>query len=809
MQLFKRKKMIDKFNSLILATFLSIGSAGYATVPDIRSCDVVWTTPSSNPAESMPFGGGDIGGNVWVENGDVFFYLQQSGCFSDNGEYLKLGRWRVSMTPNPLKGFKTFNQTLNLRDGYISFTIGNDSVNVHLNIWVDIPTRSVQLAIASDKNINLTVSYENWRTRTYVLENDNHGRFGAYALEYYPGELRKGLDNVSYTDEGIMFYHRNSPSALSPQLMISQQGLEEYKGFIVDKNSNLTFGGFISGKDFEPAPQGIGVFYDTPYEAWKLKSKRSSKSHQLTISTCRKQTATLAEWKTELTKSVKLSEKARGNHRKNIKWWNEFWNRSYILTDPYHKDKDVRAWQIGRNYQLMRYQLGCNYYGEYPSKFNGGNFTFDPITVEKKYKHDPDWRQWGGDVFTAQNQRLLYWPLLKTGDFEAMKSQFNLYEWGLNGAKAKVRKNFGHNGAMYCEYAHSSGLDIPSGWGWLNGNGRLRGIEIPFGDSRADATKGYNSIVEKGIMANPMISYHWESQVENAYMILEYNRYSGQSIDRYLPFIKNSLIFFDEHYRVRQAMRNGSELDSDGKIVFYPATSCESYRGARNPADLVSGISACLESLIGLKSDSISTNEREYFHQYLNRMPGLYFVPDSTGRTIVKPAESYKKYQNEECPQFYPLFPFNRYDIESPEIEFFRNTWERGNFIKDKIDSWHQDGIFYARMGITEKAYAYNKRKLADSPRRYPTFWGPGHDWTPDHNWGGSGMIGLQEMLLQTVDDKIYILPAWPKDRDVCFKLHAPHQTVVEVHYLGGEIIKLDVTPQSREKDIIVPSRYF
>ena len=29
-----------------------------------------WTTPSKNSSESMPCGGGDIGMNVWVENGD-------------------------------------------------------------------------------------------------------------------------------------------------------------------------------------------------------------------------------------------------------------------------------------------------------------------------------------------------------------------------------------------------------------------------------------------------------------------------------------------------------------------------------------------------------------------------------------------------------------------------------------------------------------------------------------------------------------------------------------------------------------------
>jgi hypothetical protein len=64
-------------------------------------------------------------------------------------------------------------------------------------------------------------------------------------------------------------------------------------------------------------------------------------------------------------------------------------------------------------------------------------------------------------------------------------------------------------------------------------------------------------------------------------------------------------------------------------------------------------------------------------------------------------------------------------------------------------------------------------------------------------------MIGVQEMLLQTNGDKIYLLPSWPKDVDVTFKLHAPHNTVVECVYQNGAIKKLSVTPKYRSKDII------
>ena len=117
---------------------------------------------------------------------------------------------------------------------------------------------------------------------------------------------------------------------------------------------------------------------------------------------------------------------------------------------------------------------------------------------------------------------------------------------------------------------------------------------------------------------------------------------------------------------------------------------------------------------------------------------------------------------------------------------------------------WKQDNIFAARLGLTEEAAELNLLKLKDSGRRFPAFWGPGFDWVPDHNWGGSGMIGLQEMLLQSHKEKIYLFPAWPKGWDVHFKLHAPQQTIVEAILKNGKIESLKVSPESRKKDVVI-----
>jgi hypothetical protein len=58
-------------------------------------------------------------------------------------------------------------------------------------------------------------------------------------------------------------------------------------------------------------------------------------------------------------------------------------------------------------------------------------------------------------------------------------------------------------------------------------------------------------------------------------------------------------------------------------------------------------------------------------------------------------------------------------------------------------------------------------------------------------------------MLMQCEGNEIRLLPCWPKEWNVSFKLHAPYNTTVEAVYKNGKYEKLIVTPEERMKDII------
>lgn len=63
-------------------------------------------------------------------------------------------------------------------------------------------------------------------------------------------------------------------------------------------------------------------------------------------------------------------------------------------------------------------------------------------------------------------------------------------------------------------------------------------------------------------------------------------------------------------------------------------------------------------------------------------------------------------------------------------------------------------------------------------------------------------------MLLQSYEERIYVLPAWPEEWDVDFCLNANYNTAVRLVYSGGQITTLEVESDDPDRvdDIIPPT---
>jgi len=723
----------------------------------------------------MPLGGGDIGMNVWVEKGDLYFYFSRSGTFDEHNTLLKFGRVKVTLTPNPFTDKEGFHQELVLKDGYV-FIAQN---NTKIKLWVDVFKPVIHLDLESTTPLKMTASYETWR---YINRPSKGKANNANSYKWAPqGEIITYKDSVSFENNGVKFYHRNRGQTVF-DVAVKQQKMESVKDQMMNPLANLTFGGFMQGNNMKSDGTYEGKYQNTDFKGYSLSSIKPSKKQQLQIHLFTNQSAEKSSWENGLKNQIsEYKINSKKSEKNTINWWNNFWDRSFIYIQKNNGTEKDSVYQTGKNYQLFRYMLGCNAYGKYPTKFNGGLFTVDPVFTNPDLNFTPDFRNWGGGTMTAQNQRLVYFPMVKSGDFDMMKSQLDYYVSLQKNAELRSQVYWKHGGAAFTEQLENFGLPNPAEYEWKR---------------PAD--------YDPGMEYNAWLEYEWDTVFEFCQMMLQQKEYAGEDIQKYNSFIISCLRFFDEHYQYLAKQRGRKALDGNGKLILFPGSGAETYKMANNSNSTIAALQVVTEKLLNLSLEKLSKEEVDYLKGFQTRISPLNFGIIENHKVLV-PAKSWERVNNSEVPQLYPVYPWGIYGVGKPDLETALNTWKYdADAIKFRSHiGWKQDNIFAARLGLTEEAAKYNVLKMSDSGRRFPAFWGPGFDWVPDHNWGGSGMIGVQEMLLQEANGKIYLFPAWPKNWNVHFKLHASQNTIMEVELQNGITKMIKVTPKEREKDII------
>lgn len=765
---------------------------------NIERYNIIWRSQSKNSSENMPCGGCDVGVAAWVEGGELLFYIDRSGSFDENNQMLKLGRVRVSCSPNPFAAPDCdFRQTLELEKGRIVVEGRAPGLPaVTYTLWCRSDAPAVHLEVESDTPVEVTAVYESWRFEDRSVPPDR--RMPLYSMQGYPGEVLTYADTVESGENGVFFFHQNRNGENCFEKVAELEGLGEHIWEMYNPQKDFIFGGVLRGEGFSPTGIEEGSYADVPFRGYGLRCQ-PARRHSLAVALHSGYYADAADYQADALAWGQEALATREQGQRNTEaYWSDFWNRSEISIYPGETRPEDTAWQAGRGYNLFRFLLGFNSRGDHPTKFNGGLLTTDPgWSVGEKYAaQTPDYRNWGGGSFTAQNQRLVYWPMLASGDWELMAPQFEFYRKALPNAEQRVKTYWGHEGAAFTEQMENFGLPVGCEWGWPNGNHMP---EVYTHRPAHDQTE----------ITGPWIRYLYAAQLEFCYMILQYGRFSGEDISAYKKLLHSCIVFFDRHYRMRHFMDTVRELDVDGKLVFYPSTALETYKDATNPADLIAALNAVLDEILE------QPGHRELFAEHLEEYRALReTIPPLTfreveGKRVISPAKSWSDIMNVELPQLYPVYPYGRFGLERPDLETAVNTYFAPAEAEGQRDyiSWHQDNIFAARLGLAEEAKRFTFAKLADGPRRFPAYWGPGHDWVPDHNWGGSGMIGLQEMLLQQVDDKLLLFPAWPRELPVRFKLYAVG-ALVEAEMRDGEVKLLRIEPPKREKDILYPGQY-
>lgn len=458
--------------------------------------------------------------------------------------------------------------------------------------------------------------------------------------------------------------------------------------------------------------------------------------------------------------------------------WQVTANGQRVLDVPATAARDDAA-LVSQMYALQRWITACAGRGRYPIKFNGSLFT----VPHAGGPGDADYRRWGPGYWW-QNTRLPYISACASGDTELMEPLFRLYVDDLLPVnRYRTQRYFGfEDAAYYIECLHFWGDVFNESYGWTPRTQRKDPLQ----------QGGWHK-------------WEWVAGPELVYMMLDAWEHTGDEAllrQRILPTARAVLRFFDHYYPTNAA----------GRLVMHPAQALETWWDCTNPMPEVAGLRAVTARLLALPAALAPSSDRAFWAAFLAKLPDLPTRETPSGRALA-PAERFAAKRNIENPELYGVFPFRLCSFNRTNatwgLHALQHRWDRGHA------GWRQDDIFMAYLGLTQEARKglVARARTHHAGSRFPAFWGPNYDWVPDQDHGGVLMKTYQAMLLQAepaagteLDGKIYLLPAWPADWDVSFKLHAPRQTVVQGEFRGGRVVALDVQPAARRNDVILPA---
>lgn len=456
--------------------------------------------------------------------------------------------------------------------------------------------------------------------------------------------------------------------------------------------------------------------------------------------------------------------------------------------------------RLSKMYAITRYTQAVQSRNTiWPIKFNGMAFV-----AAMGDAGQADTRDWGACNWW-QNTRLPYGSMLPAGDFDIFKviNDYKVNQEKLLGPR--TQKYWNHPGMWTTETSHLSGAYCPTDYGCSKRDGYPDWLE----------TSGYLHVDQGGDSGGP----------EYALMALDYLLWAEQDPSQpssdakdYLQVASQVAAYFQNHFQNRSA---------DGRVLVWPAQVLETWwcewdtdlqtfpDCCENDAPTVSGMQALFDKLVSLPPGLASDEQVANWTRFRDKlMPQL---PIDGG--VIAPAQviSTKK-RNSEGPELYAVHPHrvftkgravaSGFNISLGEATVANSAWaSRGN---SGGAGWAYGINAYALIGDSANAAKRVVGRANTAPAlgyRFDGFAPHFQDFEPSADHFANMNRALLEMLIQSGEDgfkdtTIVLLPSWPCDWDVNFKLWGPLRTTVEVEYKGGKLVSLDVQPKSRRDSV-------
>jgi hypothetical protein len=765
--------------------------------------NVIYKALGKSDRSSMPLGNGKVGISLWVEeDGDLQFYIGHTDAQSEVDRNLKLGKVILKLNHNPFIKGADFRQELVLREGCVNIYAGSNGNTVHVKVFVDALSDCIYVDINSSNPLNASAQLFCWRTA-------EKAPWKIPDLESVSGGfIKEAADKVYDKENGIVFYHKNGITCVKSTAMI--EAVSEYMDQLNDTLNNRTFGGFLTLEN--SIVQGNGV----------LISNGAKNHHLLKISIFCDQEADTTELIDRVTATHKHMPEVADAAKRTAQYWDKYFGQSYIFVGgdkeattvvPEEIRNICREYQdnlptpsnVTRSYILTKYMFACSGKGRIPIHFNGMIFNLMPglkrhlgfdgycetFTAQPEgqpgLEINPDEKGWEECINLWQNVRLPYAAMLERGEFESVKLLFDYYRsfWNINKVRAKVYYNAG--GQYNTEMTNSFGL-LP--------------VTI-YGTNRTGVPDGYAQNRWGGaIDISPGL--------ELCFMMLDYFDYTRDVCflnTELLPYTKDLLHYIETRFHERKCR----------KIVLKKLQCVETYFDTTDPITVISGMHSVTNRILSLPHKFVK--DRAFYEKFNEMIPPMPIEKDEDGNAILAPARVYEdKRMNVESPVLYPVYPFRMFTHYKGDLALIKRTFEYNNKVLGcfrpyhfgnsistaSYSGWQYMGMVTALLGMVDesKEILENNCALKNPGCRFPAMWGPIYDAVPDCDHGANITNILQLMAMQSDGDEIHILPAWPNDWDVNFRLFAGNNTIVECEYKNGKIRKLDVSHEERRKDV-------
>ncbi|NQT14387.1 MAG: hypothetical protein HQ582_16650, partial [Planctomycetes bacterium] len=506
--------------------------------------DVLYETPSVEPWEAMPVGGGDLSAMVRSDGRGLDLHLTKSDAwgFQAPVDAPPGSRFFNNVSPGHVRlefgeragaaAAEGFRQRLDLYRGRIVVRLGREPNEARLEIWGH-PRRKILVVEVIDPDGVLepmTVRLSEWRPSMEVGASDTT----IHASEVH---RRPALPHLANT------------------------GMENYFGAdgdpLLGRGTAVVLGtGQVEPKSCRAEAESASMI---------LPGQRPSRYRLVIAAAVTTSGDPLAGARRELEAALAVpSAELEAEQRA---WWRDYWSKSLLRIESADKVAD----RLCAAYHVHLYTLGCTGRGPVPAKWDGG------AGLMRR-----DERTWGLSEW-VQEIRFTYLPLYAANRLEMARGLTRHYSQMKPYLLEQTKRMWGIDGLWIPETV------LP--WGHaedfvLKAPGEVRaGYFLPWDPKTAPygKFKRYNGYVGFLFTAGLEVSEHF----------LAYYRYSGD--ERFLreeayPMIRDVSRF------ISGLLRKGA----DGRWHLDPANALETWWMVRDPADTLAGIQAVFPEFVRL-----------------------------------------------------------------------------------------------------------------------------------------------------------------------------------------------------------------